>query len=214
MGIFNYSNLGERVQEAKDSAANKGKPLEEGTFKAVLRNGELTLSRKKNDMFLMEWRVNAPDSKRMHRETIRMTYTVTAQTQHQVDDFLVVMAHLGANYGKVKKDRDWADVFEELEEERVKASIQVFYKDEDKDDGGNVKPKSYPEMRIVEILKALPGATVEEEEEEKPKAKAKPKAKPAPKKEKEEPKEEPAEEPAEEPEPENDDSGSDSDDDW
>jgi len=214
MGIFNYSNLKEQAKEAKESEANKGKPLDEGTFSAVLRNGELTMSQAKNDMFLLEWRVNAPGDKRMHRETLRMRFTATKNTQWQIDQFLSIMDDLGVDFTQIKKDRDWADVFEDMEEARVKASIQVYFNDDDKDDDGNVKPKSYPEMRIVEILKALPGATVEEEEDEKPKAKATPKAKPAPKKEKEEPKEEPAEEPAEEPEPANDDSGSDSDDDW
>jgi len=67
MGIFNYSNLSDQAKEAKESEANKGKPLDEGTFPCVLRSGELGLSQKKNDMFILDWRANAPGSKRMHQ---------------------------------------------------------------------------------------------------------------------------------------------------
>jgi len=139
-----------------------------------------------------------------------MRFTATKPTQHQIDNFLVIMDDLGVDFDKIKKDRDWADVFEDLEEARVKANIQVYYKDEDKDDDGNVKPKSYPEMRIVEILKALPGATAEEgEEKEEPKAE---KPKPA-KKQKAEPEEKTKEEPPEEP-PANNGEGEGEEDDW
>jgi len=213
--IFDYSNMNDRVQEARDNRENKGKPFEEGRFKGVLINAELGKSQKGNKMFKLDFRVNCPESKRLHREKVSLRFTVTADTKFQVDDFVILMDDLGVDYNDLKKDRDWAGVFEQLEDERVKVVIEIYYKDDDKDDDGNVKPKSYPEMRIVEILKALPGATVEEEEDEKPKAKAKPKTKPAPKKEKEEePKEEPAEEPVEEPEPENNGSGSDDEDEW
>jgi len=182
---MDYSKLGNRAANAKENMDKEFEPMENGTYKCILRSGEFTKSQKGNDMFVLKMKVVDKDaSERMQGETLLIRFVITSKTEHQLDRFLDILNEWGVkDIGElVKKDDDWEDLFIDLVAARPKAIVEVEQSPSKPDADG--KTRMYYEFYWKEVIRCMNLDEIDglETPAEEPKAEPKPKKKAAPKK--------------------------------
>lgn len=157
MSTLDYGNLKKRGQEAQQ---NKGwKPLTEDTFPCVFVGGDKGQTegrggKPKLDRFQLQWRINRKSDDFMHKKVLKDNFL--EKFDWQMDKFLDTMIELGVDLDKVNGPDDWEDVFDELEEQRVKANIKVYYQDKDKNEDGTIRERAFAEYLLVDVIQGLP----------------------------------------------------------
>ncbi len=146
------TNLGELSKQHGTEAANRGAALEETKHKAVFLKGELTKSKAGNDMAVLIF-----DSKTQPGKKIKKRFVFADSTAHQIAAYTNTMERMGVDVNKIKKPSDWERSFLDLADEEVKTVMDVWYKDDDKEEDGTIKKGAYPEIDLWRVALGLNG---------------------------------------------------------
>jgi hypothetical protein len=101
-------------------------PLVEGDWPCVFSGFSLKPSNAGNEMITMIWKCKTDDQNSpMFNRELKLRYVLSATTEFQLDNLLMVLHDLGIDVKTITSSADWARVLNQLEEQRPKRVINV-----------------------------------------------------------------------------------------